>query len=156
MGEVLLAAVAVGLLVAILCCAADRILDLLSPLLGRALPRHRQAREAERRAEMLLQDLLTPAEYTRLVTRGYLDVQSPSQPSRVYRVPRDGGIVVVYEGGRAAGGLCVQATEPIPTADAVAMHKLMIEGAEADYLRRANHLSIVALSRYGLGVLYQW
>jgi hypothetical protein len=34
--------------------------------------------------------------------------------------------------------LCVQSVEPIPDGDAILMHKLMIEGDEAAYLRIAN------------------
>jgi len=118
------------------------------------LDHYRETREADRRADELLRDVLTPDEYTRLQERGFLDVRSGRFPGRIYRVPRDGGIVVLRENGRSVGGLCVQATTPMPAADSVAMHKLMIEGAESEYLRRANHLSIGALTRYGLGVLY--
>ena len=121
---------------------------------GRIAGRYLEAKAADRRAEALLRDVLTPPEYARLLARGYLDVRSPGHPGRVYRIPRDGGLVVVREGGRAICGLCLQAVQPVPAADVVAIHKLMIEGAEDEYLRRANHFNAVALSRYGLGVFY--
>ncbi len=43
---------------------------------------------AERRAEALLRDMLTEAEYRQVCTTGYLDVVSPSHSGRIYRVPR--------------------------------------------------------------------
>jgi len=147
LGDAPLLAAAIGLLVAGLYLTPGLACSLLA--------RYREAQRAGRRAEALLRDLLTPTEYARLTTRGYLEVRSPSYPGRVYRVPRDGGIVVVYQNGRAVGGLCVHAVEPIPVPDTVAMHKLMIEGAEATYLQRANHLSVGALCRYGIGFVYE-
>jgi hypothetical protein len=118
------------------------------------LARHyRAARAADRLAEALLREVLTDEERGRLRDRSYLDVQSPSRPGRTYRVPRDGGIVLMRERGRVVGGLCVQSVQPIPRADTVAMHKLMIEGAEDQYLQTANHLSVGTIRRYGLGVL---
>lgn len=94
--------------------------------------------EAERRAESLLQDMLSTDQSRELEHRGYLEVPSPSRQGRVYRVPRGRGMVSVYENGRAVMSLCVQPVEWIPGADVVLMHKLMIEGNEEDYLRTAN------------------
>jgi hypothetical protein len=153
-GGVLLAAVAVSLVVVVLCLAAGPASAFWHWLAGDAGATWRHRRDADRRAERLLRDVLTPDELTWLDGRGYLEVPSRAHPGRTYRVPRDGGVVVMYERGRAVAGLCVQSVEPIPMADAVAMHKLMIEGAEEVYLQRANHLSIAAVSRYGLGALY--
>jgi hypothetical protein len=152
MVEPLLAALLVVLLLSLTVSPVRDALGRLGQSLAR---RYHDVRQANHRAEQLLRDVLTDEEHGRLVDRGYLDVRSPSRPSRIYRIPRDGGIVVMREHGRAVGGLCVQSIDPIPTADAVAMHKLMIEGAEEEYLLRANHLSVGALSRYGLGVLYE-
>lgn len=95
--------------------------------------------EAERRAENLLQQVLSLDENHELEQRGYLEVPSPSREGRVYRVPRGRGMVSVYEGGRAVMSLCVQPVEWIPGADVVLMHKLMIEANEDEYLRVANH-----------------
>ncbi len=94
---------------------------------------------AEQRADALLRDVLTPAQYHQLRRRGYVDVPSPTWANRVYRIPRSRDQVRVYEGGRLLERLCVQAIEPMPTGDIVVMHKLMIEGNEAEYLHTANH-----------------
>ncbi|MEI7554598.1 hypothetical protein [Candidatus Chlorohelix sp.] len=95
--------------------------------------------EAEQRAEQLLKTLLPSEQYNHLVRKGYLEVQSGMYPYRTYRIPRHRGSVEVYEMGRLVMSLCVQPTEVIPDADVVVMHKLMIEGNEREYLRRANY-----------------
>jgi len=100
--------------------------------------RHPQRADAEHRAEMLLQSQLSPEEYHQLVTQGYLRVQSPSTPHRTYLIPRYRGLVRVYEQGRSVMRLCVGPVEPVPDADVVLMHKLMIEGNEREYLESAN------------------
>lgn len=95
--------------------------------------------EAEQRAEQLLKILLAPEQYNHLVRKGYIEVQSGMYPYRTYRIPRHRGSVEVYEMGRLVMSLCVQPTEVVPDADVVVMHKLMIEGNEREYLRRANY-----------------
>lgn len=100
--------------------------------------RRSEWREAQERADTLLQHVLGEDSYRQLDRRGYLDVPSPSRPRRRYRIPRHHGQVKVYEGGVPIMALCVQSVEPIPDADAVLMHKLMIEGNEAEYLKIAN------------------
>jgi hypothetical protein len=94
--------------------------------------------DAERRAEELLQSQLTPDEYHQLTTQGYLRVPSPRYPNRVYLIPRYRGLVRVYEQGRSVMRLCVGPVEPVPDADVVLMHKLMIQGNEEEYLKTAN------------------
>lgn len=94
--------------------------------------------EAERRAEALLRRFLTEEEYQQLLCQGYLRVPSPHYPNRVYLIPRYRGLVRVYESGRAVMRLCVGPVEPLPDADVVLMHKLMIEGNEEEYLKIAN------------------
>jgi len=95
---------------------------------------------AERRAELLLRDMLSSREYSQLCLAGYLDVPSPSRDERVYRVPRGPGQVVVLEGGRITERLCVQpAMGGLPEADVVLMHKMLIEADEDTYLQTANH-----------------
>jgi hypothetical protein len=93
---------------------------------------------AERRAASLLRDTLTPEQCRQLVWRGYLEVPSPTEPQRVYRVPRTKGYVQVIENGRAVMRLCLQPIECLPDADLVVLHKLMIEGNEETYLQKAN------------------
>ena len=93
---------------------------------------------AERRANGLLHDVLTPEQCRQLMWRGYLEVPSPTTAQRVYRVPRARGYVQVIENGRAVMRLCVQPVESLPDADVVVLHKLMIEGNEEHYLQKAN------------------
>lgn len=95
--------------------------------------------EAEQKAEGLLKSLLNADQYNHLVRKGYIEVQSAMFPYRTYRIPRHRGSVEVYEMGRLVMSLCVQPTEVVPDADVVVMHKLMIEGNEREYLRRANY-----------------
>ena len=99
----------------------------------------RDRREAERRAQHLLTEMLTPEELVELNQKGYLRVPSPKRDTRVYHIPQHQGMVSVYEGGTLAERLCVGATSYIPEGDVVLMHKLMIEGDEDEYLRVANH-----------------
>jgi hypothetical protein len=94
--------------------------------------------DAERRAEALLRQMLTEEEYQQLVCQGYLKVQSPSVPQRTYLIPRYRGLVRVYESGKSVMRLCVGPVDPVPDADVVLIHKLMIEGNEDEYLRSAN------------------
>lgn len=93
---------------------------------------------AERRAADLLRDILTPEQFRQLSWRGYLEIPSPTEPQRVYRVPRAKGYVQVIENGRAVMRLCLQPVECLPDADIVALHKLMIEANEETYLQKAN------------------
>ncbi len=93
---------------------------------------------AERRAIDLLRDLLTPEQVHQLLWRGYLEIPSPTEPRRVYRVPRVNGYVQVVENGRAIMRLCLQPVEYLPDADIVVLHKLMIEANEELYLQKAN------------------
>jgi len=95
-------------------------------------------REAEERAEALVQQLLSDDEYRQLRRYGYLEIASPSLPFRTYRVPRNKGQVGVFEDGVLTMKLCIQSVEPIPDGDTIVMHKLMIEGNEREYLRIAN------------------
>lgn len=105
-----------------------------------ALRSHRVRAEAERRAEQLLRDVLSEAEFQQLLRRGYLEVPSRTFPSRVYLIPERQGPVTVCEHGRPVMRLCVQCVERVPDYDTVAMHKLMIEGNEREYLRVANRV----------------
>ncbi len=86
----------------------------------------------------LLRDTLTPEQFHQLAWRGYLEIPSPTEPRRVYRVPRSKGYVQVIENGRAIMRLCLQPVECLPDADIVVLHKLMIEGNEEIYLQKAN------------------
>jgi len=93
---------------------------------------------AERRAASLLRETLTAEQLRQLTWRGYVEVSSPTEPKRVYRVPRSKGYVQVLENGRAVMRLCLQPVECLPDADIVVLHKLMIEGNDETYLQKAN------------------
>ncbi|MCC7104000.1 MAG: hypothetical protein IT307_02555 [Chloroflexi bacterium] len=110
---------------------------ILAPPTG-APGRRSDWRDAQELANKLLTDLLTEEQSVHLSRWGFLDVPSPSNPSRTYRVPRHQGQVKVYEAGIPIMALCVQTVEPVPDGDTVIMHKLMIEGNEEEYLRIAN------------------
>jgi hypothetical protein len=96
---------------------------------------------ARQRSEALLRELLGAEEHTRLMQRGYLEVRSPSHPGREYQIPQRGGFVTMLEHGEPVELLCIGPTEPLPPADVIAMHKLLIEADEVGYLRMANHFS---------------
>jgi hypothetical protein len=96
---------------------------------------------ATRRARALLRTVLTEREYRCLARWGYLEVASPTNHQRVYRIPGAGGLVRVYDQGTAVMDLCLQPAEPLPEGDVVVLHKLMIEGNEQEYLARANHFA---------------
>ncbi|MGZ3674721.1 MAG: hypothetical protein ACXVCO_10470 [Ktedonobacterales bacterium] len=99
------------------------------------------------RAEELLRAMLDEQEYQQVRKRGYVDVVSPSNAERIYRIPRYLGRVCIYEGGQVVRELCIQPVEPIPSADVVAMHKLMIQGDEEHYLAQANQFSTLTPGR---------
>ena len=96
---------------------------------------------AKRRAGELLRAVLTPDQYGHLMQRGHIDIASPSDPERIYRVPKGPGRVQVREKGRLTMWLCLQPLERVPEADLLVMHKLMIEADEETYLRKANRFS---------------
>ena len=101
----------------------------------------REQLRATRRARALLRAVLTEREYRHLARWGYLEVNSPTNQQRVYRIPGAGGLVRVYDRGTAVMDLCLQPAEPLPEGDVVVLHKLMIEGNEQEYLARANHFA---------------
>lgn len=103
-----------------------------------AQPYLRSWSRAQRRATNLLRNMLTAEQFRQLTWRGYLEVSSPTEPQRVYRIPRSKGYVQVIENGRAIMRLCLQPVECLPDADIVVLHKLMIEGNEKAYLQKAN------------------
>jgi LPXTG-motif cell wall-anchored protein len=94
---------------------------------------------AWRRAEGLLRDSLTSEQYDSYRTRGWIEVRSRSVPHRAYRV--DGWRpVAVYEHGQFVGAVCIRPREHIPGPDILLARKLMIEGAEGEFLRAGNWL----------------
>jgi hypothetical protein len=108
---------------------------LLGQVIGDSFPRWSKA---DRRARKLLRAILTREQYCQLIQQGYIDIPSPSNPHRVYRVPLEPGRVCVIEKERLKATLCLQPLERVPAADIVAIHKLMIEADEETYLKKAN------------------
>lgn len=95
---------------------------------------------AERSAGELLQVVLTKEQCHQMAWRGYVDIASPSDPQRIYRVPKTSGPVQVREKGKLKMWLCLQPLEWLPDADIVVIHKLMIEADEETYLQKANQI----------------
>jgi hypothetical protein len=95
---------------------------------------------AWQRAESLLRDSLHADQYSAYASRGYVDVASRKFPHRTYRV--DGWRPVgVYEHGQFVGAVCIRPRINMPGPDIVLARKLMIEGAEDEFLRAGNWLS---------------
>ncbi|MDO8436067.1 MAG: hypothetical protein Q7S82_01605 [bacterium] len=94
--------------------------------------------KAEKRADQLLQSILTEKEREQLSQKGFIEVGSSIFPDRVYRIPGYPSVVKVYEQDRLKEYLCVQPVKELPNSDVVLMHKLSIEGNESKYLRVAN------------------
>lgn len=136
-GAVTLLLIAAFVVVGLTCVLRppERLLRRLGiPLEPTSAERH----EAEQRARVLLRQLIGDAEFERLTKRGYLDVPSTLVPGRIYRIPYFQGLVNVIEGGIGTMQLCVLPTRWVPEPDVVIIHKLLIEGDEARYLRLAN------------------
>lgn len=91
------------------------------------------------RAEALLREFLDEREYAQWTKRGYVDVVSPNNAQRIYRIPGYIGLVRMYENGMAIRELCLRPVEPLPGPDVIVMHKLMIQGDERQYLASARH-----------------
>ena len=96
--------------------------------------------KAKRRADQVLRTVLTGEQYGQLMQQRYIDIPSPSDPERIYRVPKLPGLVQVREKGSTTMWLCLQTLEWMPNADIVVIHKLMIEADEETYLQKANQL----------------
>lgn len=93
---------------------------------------------AQERSLALLKDVLSEQEFEQWTRQGYLDVSSPNEAQRIYRIRRADGLVRVYEQGKAVRALCLQPVEPLPSNDLVVLHKLMIQGNEQEYVQKAN------------------
>lgn len=108
-----------------------------APLLGLQATEHDAAWD---RAEGLLADSLTPDQYDAYRERGYLEIASRMHPGRIYRV--DGWRpVAVFEHGQFLGAICIRPREALPGPDIVLARKLLIEGAEEEFIRCGNWLS---------------
>jgi hypothetical protein len=95
-----------------------------------------QRRQADERAERLLQSALTPEQRDELRSKQHFHCRSRS--GRLYRIHRGThGNVRVVEGNREVESLCVQPND-VPAADAMLAQKLHIEHCEDDFRRTAN------------------
>lgn len=107
------------------------------PLLG-VQPAERDA--AWERADALLRASVTPEQYAAFERRGYIELPSRKHPGRVYRV--DGWRpVTVFDSGQFVGAVCIRPRDQLPGPDVVLARKLLIEGAEDEFLRTGNWLS---------------
>jgi hypothetical protein len=95
--------------------------------------------DAWARAEELLASSLTHEQHQTYLAKGYVEVASPAHDGRTYRI--DGWRPVsVYEHGRFAGAVCIRPREYLPGPDVLLARKLLIEGAEDEFLRSGNWL----------------
>ncbi len=101
-----------------------------------------QRSEADKKAQALVEKMLTKNQLKALKDSGILRLRSTYIPGREYRVPRRRGQVQVYEYDHHVGSLCIQPTKWVPDGDVLLMHKLMIEGNEPEYLRTANFFKL--------------
>lgn len=101
-------------------------------------------RRVARRAQAMLQRLLSEDERAQLQRDGFLEVRSRSVDGRRYRIPRRAGapVAVLEPTGRVLY-LCLQPATPVAEGEVVLLHKLMLEGAEDEYWRRANRVGRV-------------
>ena len=91
---------------------------------------------AVQRAEALLRQHLTTEELLQLDKTGALSVHSNATAGRVYVVPVN-GFVTVLDGGSQVMRLCIRPVRLLPGRESVLAHKMHIEAAEEDYMRRA-------------------
>jgi hypothetical protein len=95
---------------------------------------------AWQRAEALLDGSLNEHQREIYRSHGYVEVPSKVFPGRVYRV--DGWRPVsVHEHGQFVGAVCIRPRDHLPGPDIVLARKLMLEGAELEFLRVGNWLS---------------
>lgn len=98
--------------------------------------------QTEQRAEALLDEFLTDGQLNQLTHEGYVEVPSTLVPGRVYRIPHSGHFPVVYEQGVPVYRLCVGPAEPLPCADLVLCHLLLITSDEQRYLAIAKRAAL--------------
>ena len=95
---------------------------------------------ASKRAEALVERVLSQSERDQLRRDGFLEVPSPSVRGRRYRIPRLGSPVAVLEPTGRVTYLCLQPETPVAPQELLVVHKLLLEGAEAEYWQRANRV----------------
>lgn len=103
-----------------------------------------EAEKAKGRAEVLLQEALNAKQREELSQKGFfsLDVLSTNGQRRQYRIRRGRSRNVQQVdpvSGNVLKHLCAHPRELVPDADTMLAQKLMLETAEDDFLRIANH-----------------
>jgi hypothetical protein len=88
----------------------------------------------------MLQRLLSEDERLQMQQTGFLEVSSGIVPGRRYRIPRRGSPVAALEPDGRVVYLCLQPESPVAGNELVLVHKLLLEGAEAEYWQRANRV----------------
>jgi len=95
-----------------------------------------------KRAERLLDRLLTSRQRKYWDRNRYIDIQSPSRPEVLYRVPAYGQIMC-FESGKLTKRLCIYVLGSLPLADKILTLKMMIEADEPEFLKIAHVHPIV-------------
>jgi hypothetical protein len=95
---------------------------------------------AARRADALVRRTLSVEQRLQVRRTGFLEVRSGLVPGRKYRIPAAGSPVAVLEPDGCLVYLCLQPAVGLPRNELIVVQKLMLEGAEADYLLRANRV----------------
>jgi hypothetical protein len=108
---------------------------------------------AQRRADELVRRALSDAERRQLEQTGFLEVRSGLVPGRRYRIPACGAPIAVLEPDGRLVYLCLQPSTPVARQELVVVHKLLLEGAEADYWVRANRVGRIIGRGFGRPLL---
>lgn len=102
----------------------------------------RQAWYAQIRASRLTRRILGYPAYRQLRRDGALPVKSLIHPNRTYLVPirttPSGARILVLDGERPIGGLCLRPRQPLPDPEEALTHILAIRTDERAWLDRAN------------------
>ena len=88
-----------------------------------------------------LRQHLNARDWHQLLTLGYLEVVSPRDSSRSYRIYTAGGSIVVYEHGKPTELLRVGVARPLSYAATILIHVVMIWGYENHYRTVAKHFA---------------
>ena len=132
------------------------VLGIVIPILllgGVMVGKARERPLMKRSADQILRAVLTDEQYGQLIQQRYIDIPSPSEPKRIYRVPKHSGLVQVREEENVTMWLCLRPVEWMPDDDIVVIHKLMIEADEETYLQKANQLFPIYVDNDGGALL---
>lgn len=102
----------------------------------------REAWLAQVRASRLTRRMIGYAAYKQLRRDRFLPVKSTVHPNRTYQIPLrttpSGARILVLDGDRPIGGLCLRPREPLPDPEEALTHILAIRTDERAWLNRAN------------------